>query len=130
MTKRMAYIGVLVLVLGVLLTTCVGSAWTMELLTDEQMAAITGADCLPCLDYTTPLCSWVGCDGFHEYHVDIHADVQVHDSGTGYYWISRQQHEPCGKSTWWSDIPCDGIPDPPENFGKYYTLSGLGASCP
>lgn len=45
MTRSLAYIGVLVLVAGVLLTTCVGSAWSMELLTDEQLAVVRGTDC-------------------------------------------------------------------------------------
>ena len=45
MTKSLAYIGVLVLVVGVLLTTCVGSAWSMTLLTDEQMAEVHGRSC-------------------------------------------------------------------------------------
>ena len=43
MTKSLAYIGALVV--GVLLTTCVGSAWSMEVLTDEQMALSTGTAC-------------------------------------------------------------------------------------
>ncbi len=45
MTKSLAYVGVLVLVAGLLLTTCVGSAWSMELLTAEEMASIRGTDC-------------------------------------------------------------------------------------
>ena len=45
MTKSLTYIGVVVLVAGLLLTTCVGSAWSMELLTDEEMASIRGTQC-------------------------------------------------------------------------------------
>lgn len=62
MTKSMAYIGVLAVVVGVLLTTCVGSAWSMELLRDEEMASIRGTACPNsiCEDtgrcYTGPLC--------------------------------------------------------------------------
>jgi len=43
MTKSLAYIGVLVLVVGLLFTTCVGSAWSKEMLTDEQLTGIRGA---------------------------------------------------------------------------------------
>ena len=45
MTKSLAYIGVIALVVGVLLTTCVGSAWSMEVLPDEEMAGIRGTVC-------------------------------------------------------------------------------------
>ena len=45
MNKTLAYVGVLVLVVGLLLTTCVGSAWSMEVLTDEQMAEVHGRSC-------------------------------------------------------------------------------------
>ena len=46
MTKSLAYIGVLVLVVGVLLTTCVGSAWSMSLLDEREMSSIRGRTCL------------------------------------------------------------------------------------
>jgi len=42
MTKSLAYIGVVVLVVGLVLTTCVGTAWSMDVLTDEEMASIRG----------------------------------------------------------------------------------------
>jgi len=40
MTKSVAYIGVLAVVMGLLVTTGVGSVWSMELLTDEQLANV------------------------------------------------------------------------------------------
>ncbi len=63
MTRSLAYIGVVVLVVGVLLTTCVGSAWSIEVLTDEQLAAVHGSTCpnVKCADtaqdcYTGKFC--------------------------------------------------------------------------
>jgi len=41
MTKGLAYVGVLALLSGLLLATCVGSAWNMEVLTDQELAGIT-----------------------------------------------------------------------------------------
>ncbi len=45
MTKCLAYIGVIALVVGVLLTTCVGSAWSMGLLTEEDLSQVRGSGC-------------------------------------------------------------------------------------
>jgi len=42
MTKSLAYVGVLVLVVGFLLTICVGSVWGAVLLTDQQMGGVIG----------------------------------------------------------------------------------------
>ena len=42
MTRSLAYIGVLALVVGVFLTTCVGSAWSMELLTEADLGQLRG----------------------------------------------------------------------------------------
>ncbi len=45
MTRSLVYIGALVLVVGLLLTTCVGAAWSMDMLTDEQLGEIRGSQC-------------------------------------------------------------------------------------
>jgi len=42
MTKGLAYIGVVGVVAGFLFTTCVGSGWTMELMTQEQLSMVNG----------------------------------------------------------------------------------------
>jgi len=42
MTKCLAYIGVVGVVAGFLFTTCVGSGWTMELMTQEQLSMVNG----------------------------------------------------------------------------------------
>ena len=45
MTRSLAHIGVLAIVVGLLSTACVGSAWSMEILTDEQLDAVAGSQC-------------------------------------------------------------------------------------
>ena len=45
MKRSMAHVGVIALVVGVLLTTCVGSACSMEVLTNSQLAEVYGMDC-------------------------------------------------------------------------------------
>ena len=64
MTKSLTYVGVLVLVAGVLLTTCSTNAWSMELLTEEEMAVVRGTDCQlwGCRDtgYCAPPCAKAG----------------------------------------------------------------------
>ncbi len=42
MTNSMAHIGVLAVAVGLLVTTGVGSGWSMEVLLDDQLAAVTG----------------------------------------------------------------------------------------
>ncbi len=53
MTKSLAYIGVLALVVGLVLTTCVGTAWSLEVLSEDELAAIWGSwpNDGPCLDW-------------------------------------------------------------------------------
>jgi len=36
------YVGVLPLVVGLVLTTCLGSAWSMEVLSKEELANVSG----------------------------------------------------------------------------------------
>ncbi len=64
MTKSLAYVGVLALVAGLLLTTCVGSAWSMSSLGDEHLASIRGSVCtdLECRAASPPAdCTAVSC---------------------------------------------------------------------
>lgn len=44
MMKRTAYVAVVALFVGALLTGAVGSAWSMDVLTDEQLSSIRGMD--------------------------------------------------------------------------------------
>ncbi len=134
MTKSVAYIGVVVLVVGVLLTTCVGSAWSMTLLTDEQMTVVRGTDCPElacpwsdcgqdpqgcCMVGVDPGCNAYGCPPFYD---DCQSKVlglwrrctggdQLYDcsnTGSRYPCISYSGGEDAPPHGCTCGTPCDG----------------------
>lgn len=130
MTKSVAYIGVLALVVGVLLTTCVGSAWSMELLTDEQLGQVKGTDCpdTECGSgdcYTGPACVYNGpgsCTLFSGVHDTNWCEGPAPDKTCTL--LSRKEPcvnvSPCTGCTYvegqWYCTSCD----PPTGNGSYY----------
>ena len=131
MTKGLAYISVLVLVVGLLLTTCVGSAWSMDMLTEQEMTVITGASCI-CftIDHVTgPWCHEEGClwGGFTYYWPQERHDTYDTDDA-GYASINIGTDSPCYYYRTYK-LPLCLIQDGEGYDGDWIVITGSG-SCP
>jgi len=114
MTKSLAYIGVVGVVVGLLFTTCVSSAWSMELLTDEEMQDSIGA------------CGFIGvCDGLNDCYTWCHYDSFYHLYVTlyvsGFYkcdwlggidWCSNDKTMHCSGMTYTAMADCQNQRNP------------------
>lgn len=124
MTKSLAYIGVVAVVVGVLLTTCVGSAWSMELLMDEQLAVVQGRscavwDCVPESCGTANPCNLHGgspTDACYKWNPDFDCSEKV-----------RLQYKQC--QTTGSDPECSNEDKEYDCIQWYCGFFGAGCSC-
>jgi len=132
MTKGLAYVGVLALLSGLLLATCVGSARSMEILTDEQLADVKAShEKYDCVEPQCKSCTmWFSeanqkCTGeFSEYEPQCDTDLQYPkdncDDG-GESWCSKYcSYEPAYEK---SDCPHWGNCN---NFSGWECGSGMG----
>ena len=74
MSKNMVYVGVLALVMGLLVTTGVGSVWSMELLTDEEMATVRANWTADVRCGESKLCIRAAQDGFYPTDCEVYND--------------------------------------------------------
>ncbi len=125
MTRSLTYVGVLVVVAGVLLTTCVGSAWSMEVLDDDALSRIKGRHvcgyvgetcqgAYPCqwtgigdlwVECRAESSSWEHKDGQGDY---VKTDLECGVEYTGTNGVCNQVGDVCGTyRPTWSSICAD-----------------------
>jgi len=99
MSKNMVYVGVLPLVVGLVLTTCLGSAWSMEVLSDAYLADITAQWAYErCVDSVGFSCA----DGCQRCDVLDPPWNYCDQRSIDYYYlcdVSQDPEDQCG--TWW-----------------------------
>jgi hypothetical protein len=106
MTAKPTHLGVLVVVVGLLVTTCVSGAWSMSPLSDTEMRSCTGA--ATCYEKYIDQCTEPGCDatGISDC-IYIRDTVKLYEIETGGYedW-DLERYDYCCFRRIWGNTPC------------------------